>query len=151
MTSLQHTCQKLHDCHVSAYFLLRSWIFCLTVSITSARCTSLEASLLIIGAGTEMAPVNVAPRCLPGYKYLLHSVLMIISHPFFSRLGFLSPALNSLAMEDKRGTMRPRSPSIEGSPLPSGCQDSTISAVWVSTTTRVPVKDYFAPASLTGV
>jgi hypothetical protein len=55
----------------------------------------------------------------PNYKYILHSVLMIISHSFFSRLGFPFPALGWLAMEDRRGTKRPRSPSAEGSSSPS--------------------------------
>jgi hypothetical protein len=43
----------------------------------------------------------------PGYKYVLCSALMIILHSSFSRLAFLSPTLNSLAMEDKKGTKRP--------------------------------------------
>jgi hypothetical protein len=118
LTSPQHTCLKLHDHHVFAYFLLRSWIVCWIVWITGTRCTTLKASLLIAGAGTETAPVTVAARRLPGYKYL-HSALMIISYRSFSRLGFLSPTLNSLAIEDKRGTKRPRTPSAELSPSPS--------------------------------
>jgi hypothetical protein len=80
---------------------------------------ALKASLLIAGVRNETIHVTVAARCLPSYKYLLHSMLMIISHSSFSRLGFLSPALGLLGMEDKRGTKRPRSPSAEGSPSPS--------------------------------
>jgi hypothetical protein len=67
----------------------------------------------------ETTPITIAARRLPGYKYLIHSALMIISHSSFFCLGFLSPALNLLAMEDKRGTKCPCSPSTEGSPSPS--------------------------------
>jgi hypothetical protein len=80
---------------------------------------TLEISLLIAGAGTETTPITVLARCLPGYKYLIHSALMIISHSSFSRLGFLSLALGLLVKEDKRGTKHPCSPSAEGSPSPS--------------------------------
>jgi hypothetical protein len=65
---------------------------------------------------------TVAARCHPCYKYLLHSVLMTISHsPFllFFCLGFNPLALGLLAMEDKRGNKRSRSPSPKGSPSPS--------------------------------
>jgi hypothetical protein len=58
-----------------------------------------------------MAPIIVAARVLPGYKYLLCSVLLIISYSSFSHLG--------LAMKDKKGTKRPRSPFAEGTPSPS--------------------------------
>jgi hypothetical protein len=66
-----------------------------------------------------MTPITVAALRLPGYKYLIRCVLMPISNSSFFCLGFLSPVLNSLAMEDKRGTMRPHSPFAEGSPSPS--------------------------------
>jgi hypothetical protein len=117
--SLQHTCQKLHVRHIFVYFLLRSWIFCLTIWITSTRCMVLKASPLIVVVGTKTTPVTIAARRLPGQKNLLYSALMIISHSSFSHLWFLSPALDSLAMEDKRGTKCPHFPSAEGCPLPS--------------------------------
>jgi hypothetical protein len=148
--SLQHTCQKLHGRHIFVYFLLRSWTFCLTIWITSTRCMVLKASSLIVVVGTKTTPVTIAARRLPGQKYLLYSALMIISHSSFSRLWFLSPALDSLAMEDKRGTKCPNFPSAEGCPFTQRCQDSTIGDVWVSTTTRVPIGDHFMPPSLTG-
>jgi hypothetical protein len=56
-----------------------------------------EMLLLIASAGTKMVPVTVATRHPPGYKYLLHFLLMTISHSsflFFLCLGFipLAPA-----------------------------------------------------------
>jgi hypothetical protein len=53
------------------------------------------------------------------YKYAFRLARMAISHSSFSRLGFPFLALGLLAMEDKRGTKRPRSPSTEGSLLPN--------------------------------
>jgi hypothetical protein len=43
------------------------------------------------------------------YKYAFRLARMAISHSSFSRLGFPFLALGLLAMEDKRGTKRPRS------------------------------------------
>jgi hypothetical protein len=66
-----------------------------------------------------MAPITVVALRLPGYKYLLRCALMPISHSSFVHLGFLSPAPNSLVMDDKRGSKHPRYPSTEGSPSSS--------------------------------
>jgi hypothetical protein len=79
----------------------------------------LRASPLIAGAEIKTVLVTVAALRLPGYKYLLCFALRIISHSSFSRLGFLSPALDLLAMEDNKGTKDTRSPTTEGSPSPS--------------------------------
>jgi hypothetical protein len=51
------------------------------------------------------------------YKYAFCLARMAISHSSFSHLGFPFLALGLLAMDDKRGTKHPRSPSAEGSPL----------------------------------
>jgi hypothetical protein len=95
--SLQHMCQKQHGHHVSVYFLLRSWIVCLTIWITGAQCTVPKTSLLIAGAGTRMALITIVARHYPGYKYLIRSVLMTISHSsflFFLCLEFIPLALS---------------------------------------------------------
>jgi hypothetical protein len=83
----------------------------------------LETLLLIAGARTEMTPITVAELHVPGYKYLLCRALMTISHSFFFRLGFLSPTLHSLAMEDKRGAKHRCSPSAQV--IPSSSETKT--------------------------
>jgi hypothetical protein len=101
---------------------LDSWTVCLTVWITGARRTILEAPLLITSMGNETVPITVAARCSPGYKYLLHSPLGTILHSFYSslpRLGFPSLVLCFPTMEGKRGIKQERSSSTEGSPTAS--------------------------------
>jgi hypothetical protein len=102
---------------------LKSWIVCLTVWITGARCTVLEMTHSSGRVETNTMPITVAARRSTSYKYLLHLALITMSYfLFLSRLGFTFLALRSLSMEDKRGTKRAHSPSKEGSPLPSGAK-----------------------------
>jgi hypothetical protein len=78
----------------------------------------LEALLLIASARNETIPIIVAARRSPGYKYLIHSLLGIISHSFslsLPRLGFSSLVLCFATIEGKRGIKRERSPSADGS------------------------------------
>jgi hypothetical protein len=71
--------------------------------------------------GSKMKPITVAVRLFMGYKYLIHLVLITISHSFFSfSLRFTFLAFYSQTMEDKRGTKRTHSSSKEGSPSSSG-------------------------------
>jgi hypothetical protein len=101
---------------------LGCWTVCLIIWITGARCTILEASLLIASVGNKMAHITVAVWCPPSYKYLLCSSPRIISHSFplsLPCLGFPSLVLSFSTMEGKRGIKRECSPSAEGSPMAS--------------------------------
>jgi hypothetical protein len=120
-THLDGSAARVKSCAaITSLCTLGSWTVCLTACITGARCTVLEASLLIANVGNKTAPITVAVWRPPGYKYLLRSSPRTISHSFpssLSCLGFPSLVLGFPTMEGKRGIKRERSPSAEGNPV----------------------------------
>jgi hypothetical protein len=122
--SLQHVSKAARSSYLCVPSLV-SWAVYLTIWITGAQRTVLEASLLIASMGNEMAPITVTVWHPLSYKYFLRSPPRTISHSFsWFALGFppllhsthhqwrTKEALNVSALPPQREILHPATPKL---------------------------------------
>jgi hypothetical protein len=101
---------------------MSSQTVCLTVWITSARCTVFEATLLNAGAGTDVVPITIAARRFLCYKYLLVPCWEPTSFLLSLVFLLLRVSLSRTLLSNNGGQVRPEARTLslrEGSPTPS--------------------------------
>jgi hypothetical protein len=112
----------------------------------------IEAMHLSGCAGVESTPITMAVQHFTGYKYPISSCAD--NHPAFHLSNFLMVLLSCSLLTTNGGQNRHQTFTLSlcgGKSFTQRRQDSSADAIWVSTTTRIPVEDLFVSPSLADI